>query len=223
MITRRTMTIGTLAALAWPARLLAAGPLVPFQLRVFIPSPGVSYLGDLFGGGDKAILEGAIDMDNSGAGALSLTARSLGATRRYSPSAAKAVAEKPDWYVSLAPGAAAIETGQSPLTNASLSASWEVPAGATHGVKFVVDAANPLVTAAPAIDAVIRLGLRRTGSGVEYQLSGDHDGFPSYQIKLGAGALVYNYDCVAAGDTPAALFPPMDRTVTSSGWKPLTI
>jgi len=56
------VTAGGLAALGPPVRALAVAPLVSLQLRVFIPSLGVSYLGDLFGGGDKAVIEGTIDL-----------------------------------------------------------------------------------------------------------------------------------------------------------------
>jgi len=223
MISRRSATIGGLIALLWPGRILAAGPLVPFQLKVFIPSPGVRYLGDVFGGGDKAIVEGTIDLGQSGPSSLSVRTRYLGPTKRYPPAAAQPVAGKPDWYVALAGSATPTETGQSPLSDEALSARWQQPAGGTHGVRITVDAANPLVTGAPAIDASFHVGLRLSGSRVEYLLSAEHDGFPSYRLTLGAGALVYDYDCVAAGDTPTALFPPMDRSVTASAWQGLAV
>lgn len=222
MISRRAVTIGGLAAMALPAAARAASTLVPFQLRVFIPSPAVSYVG-VFSGGDKAIVEGTIDLAKSGAAALSVTTRKLGPTKKYADSAAIAMTGKPDWYVALVPGAAPIQTGQADLTAAALSASWDVPAGATHGVKIVVDAANPLIALAPAINAEIRIGLRAAAGGAAYWLSAEHDGFPNYQVKLGAGALVHDYDCVVAGDTPFALMIPMERETVTPTWLALPL
>lgn len=218
MPTRRDAAFGLAAIAGSAATATRAAPLlVPFQLRIAIPSPGVSYLGDVFAGGDKAIVEGTIDMGKTGPAALSVTNRFLGATKRYAASAASPVTGKPSWYVALSPSAPPTETGQAPVTPQSLSATWTTPAGATHGVRLVVAAANPLVTGSPDINAEVTLGLRAGGTGVEFTFTAQHDGFPDYRLKLGANQVVYSYDCVAAGDSPIALFPPMERS-GSAGW-----
>ncbi|MEG3147292.1 hypothetical protein U1839_21785 [Sphingomonas sp. RT2P30] len=218
MASRRQVMLGSVLVVASPAFARPATAIVPFQLRVAIPSSGVLYGGLLFGGGVKALIEGTIDLARSGAAAMSVTTRFLGATRQYAAPDAVALAGKPSWFVGIKPGAVPTKTGQAVVNDTSLGVAWTPPPGATHGLTLTVNAANPLVPAAPAIDAKFVLGLRMTGSVTHYILSAQHDGFPDYGFRLGAGAPVYGYDCVTAGDSPLALFPPMERSGGTSAW-----
>lgn len=78
-------------------------------------------------------------------------------------------------------------------------------------------AANPLVFSAPAIDWNIIIDIDATDRGrPKYTVTGSHDGFPAYELYL-FDQRIYAYDPVAAGETPLALFPPMDKTAGSSG------
>jgi hypothetical protein len=98
------------------------------------------------------------------------------------------------------------------LTNGPL-----LPSGDEVLVHFEVDSANPLAPGAPAInleaDFHINMGLRTC------RLVGNHDGFPAYEAYItangGAGTAVYRYDPRTEGEGPRALFPPMDKYVST--------
>ncbi|MGH8653935.1 MAG: hypothetical protein ACREYE_17980 [Gammaproteobacteria bacterium] len=140
-------------------------------------------------------------------------------TKKYHENDALPVGDKPDWYRSLKAGAQAIASKQLERTTSNLDAAWSVPAGASHGVFLEVDGGNPLLSAAPNINAEIYLGFRGSVGIIEYMVSSEHDGFPNYQLQLN-GKVIYAWDCVAQGETPGALKPPMDQTV-SIGWSKL--
>jgi hypothetical protein len=72
-------------------------------------------------------------------------------------------------------------------------------------VSFDLHAADPIVTAAPDIDATLALLLKVKGGRVEARVRGGHDEFPAYELYAN-GVLVYSYDPVAAGGTPLGLF-----------------
>jgi hypothetical protein len=97
----------------------------------------------------------------------------------------------------------------SELTNGPVARS-----GSEVIVHFAESASNPLVTGAPAIDAVIDVHIdpvRRTA-----YTTGEHDGFPAYEVYVtasgGAGVAVSTYDPRKTGKGPTALFPPMDES-----------
>lgn len=219
MWTRRAGLLGLFAAIGQADRAASQASSASFQLRIFIPSPAVSYLGDAFSGGDKVVLDGKFDLSKPGPESLSISRRYLGPTDRYAPEAVEAVAGRPSWFVRPRPGMQPVERGQAILSNRSLAAHWFTPAGATHGVRIVAEAANPLVAGSPAIDAAITLGLRRRDDDLEYSLEAEHDGFPSYSLTVGSRT-VLNYDCVVAQDSPLGLFPPMERH-SKTAWRRL--
>jgi hypothetical protein len=99
------------------------------------------------------------------------------------------------------------------LTNGPLRAS-----GGEVLAHFEVDSANPLAPGAPAInlEADFHLDMaQRTCS-----LQGNHDGFPAYEAYVtangGSGKTVYRYDPRTTDEGPSALFPPMDKSVSTS-------
>lgn len=110
---------------------------------------------------------------------------------------------------------AVVGTGTAPtseLTNGPIALS-----GSDIRIQFATAASNPLVALAPAIDSIVTFNINpisRTCS-----VSGQHDGFPAYEAYVtadgGAGISVYGYDPRVAGEGISALFPPMDKTITS--------
>lgn len=91
------------------------------------------------------------------------------------------------------------------------------PSGNEVLVHFEADAANPLAPGAPAINLVVDFHIdleHRTA-----KLLGNHDGFPAYEAYVtangGAGTAVYTYDPRDADEDPSALFPPMDKSVST--------
>jgi len=149
---------------------------------------------------------------------MSVPALVWAVTKRYDEGDAVAVPTMPDWFRSLRAGAQELESGQLARAPENLNVKFSKIADATHAVEFLVDGKNPLLTA-PAINAEIVVGLRKAASGIEYIVKGEHDGFPNYTIVIN-GKSVYGWECVANGETPFALSPPMDQTV-DSGWKKL--
>jgi hypothetical protein len=80
-------------------------------------------------------------------------------------------------------------------------------------------AGNPLVFGAPDIDWDFSLEIDVSGSSPTWTLTGDHDGFPAYEIYIN-GKTIYTY---SPGTPPfgfndlRALFPPLDVSVSKSG------
>lgn len=99
------------------------------------------------------------------------------------------------------------------LTNGPLR-----PSGGEVLLHFEVDSSNPLAPGAPAInfegDFHVDMA-RRTCS-----LQGSHDGFPAYEAYVtangGSGTAVYTYDPRTTDEGPSALFPPMDKSASTS-------
>ena len=194
---------------------------VTINLTVFIPSEAVTFsllgFGGTFNGGVKCDLSPTIDLVSTGRASLHLPTPSWDITKGYDDEDALPVSGKPDWFRSLKSGAEVLEEKRLERTVDNLNATFATPDGATHGVLFTVVGANPLIALAPAIDAEITVGLRMTKGGIEYMVSGGHDGFPSYKLALNR-AEVYKHDCVLKGESPSALKPPMDYSV-DIGWK----
>ena len=84
-------------------------------------------------------------------------------------------------------------------------------------VHFASDASNPLVGAAPAINLDVRFEV--DPSSRQVRLTGEHDGFPAYEAYAtwdgGAGVSIYGYDPRISGEGISALFPPMDKTIST--------
>lgn len=196
---------------------------VSIKLSVGIPSEVVFFqvigIGGAYNGGIKCNPNPTVDLDKTGGSSMTVPPLVWGATRSYADADALLVAGKPDWYRSLRAGA--IPTGSATLERKpdNLNVEFTQFDGATHAVKFTVVGANPLLAGAPAIDAEITVGLRRSAGGIQYAVKGEHDGFPNYTLQIN-GKTVYAWDCVAAGEDPSALGPPMDQKV-NSGWKGL--
>lgn len=211
--TRRAVIGGMTSALA-PLDGARAAPLAYFVLHIFIPAPAVAYAGRIFGGGDKVMVQGAIDLEVTGPGALRVSRLSFGTTREYADTAVEAASGRPAWYRTLRAGAKPLAEATQSVSDQTLSVVWAVPAGGTHGCSILVEGRNPLVTGAPAIDAVFILGFRLRNGRLERRLDCKHDGFPSYELHIN-GRLVRDYDGLT--DTPLGLFPPMERTY-ATGW-----
>ncbi|EJL23950.1 DUF3238 domain-containing protein [Novosphingobium sp. AP12] len=193
------------------------------KLVVGIPSPAVQFyfagIGGTFNGGVKCSPSPKIDLDVAGADSFSFPTLTWGTTHAYEDGDAPIVAGKPDWFRNLNAGAKPTESEQLARTPANLNAEFVAFAGASHAVKFWVVGANPLLALAPAIDADIIVGLRKAGTKVQFAVSGAHDGFPNYTLSIG-GKTVYSWDCVTHGETPSALKPPMDQSI-SLDWQDL--
>lgn len=196
--------------------------LVKISLIVKIPSQ-VVYIAygalGVFNGGVKCTPDVTIDLDKAGTASMVFATPSWGKTHRYDAADTTPVAGKPDWYRNLRAGAAEQESGTLTRTEQNLNALF-TSLDRAHAVKFVVEGANPLVGAAPAISAEIIVGVRKKAGGVfECCIQGEHDGFPDYTVLVNDKA-AYSYGCVNAGESPTALFPPMDKAV-NTGWKPV--
>jgi len=142
-----------------------------------------------------------------------------GTTYKYKDSDALAVTNKPDWYCTLRSGATPIDSGTLERDEANLNVQFAQMDDATHAVKFTVVGANPLLALAPAIDADIVVGLRKAADRIQFAVTGKHDGFPNFTLQIN-GKTVYAWDCVANGEDPSALGPPMDQSV-DTGWTTL--
>lgn len=187
--------------------------LINVKLKVFIPSESVTFYfvgyGGTFNGGTKCEPSPTVDMDVAGDGSLNFPTPTWGITRSYNDDDALMVTGKPDWFRTLKVGAASLEEKRLERTDDNLNATFAKPNGASHGVKFIVVGANPLLSLAPAIDAEITVGLRKNSGKVEANASVKHDGFPSYVLSVN-GKDIYTHECVSAGESPSALKPPMD-------------
>lgn len=196
---------------------------VSIKLTVGIPSAVVFFqfagIGGAYNGGVKCSPNAIIDLDKAGSSSLSVAVLAWEKTYSYANADALVVAGKPDWYRTLRAGAAPTGTATLELKPSNLNIEYAQLSGATHAIKFTVVGANPLLAVAPAIDAEITVGLRKSTGGIQFSVQGDHDGFPNYTLQIN-GNTVYAWDCVAVGEDPSALGPPMDQSVKIT-WKNL--
>jgi len=93
----------------------------------------------------------------------------------------------------------------------------------TTTIGMEVNASNKLVIAAPAINYDVNITITETEKGTfDYNISGQTDGFPAYEFFItneatGDSYLIYGSNPAATGDTPTALFPPMEKKINVSG------
>ena len=89
-------------------------------------------------------------------------------------------------------------------------------------VNMQVDASNKLVPA-PAINYDVNITISEQGDGTfNFNISGQSDGFPAYEFFItneatGNSYLIHGSNPAATGDTPRALFPPMENKINVSG------
>jgi DNA gyrase/topoisomerase IV subunit A len=90
-------------------------------------------------------------------------------------------------------------------------------------VNMQVDASNQLVTGAPSINYDVNVTISPQSNGsINYNISGSSDGFPATEFFItnqatGNSTLIYGSNPTKTGDTPTALFPPMEKTISGSG------
>jgi len=155
---------------------------------------------------------------------------SFGETKAYSQGDTENVAGKPWWWKRLKDGAAPSDTATLGRTDDNLHAvaSYDYAQTAeshwSQGplaakVYLRVDAPNPLVDSAPAINADLWLQLKEYNGKLYYRLTGTHDGFPAYELYVDE-CLVYSHDPEAEGQSPLSLFPPSEYTVNKE-WQVL--
>ena len=199
---------------------------VLYQTR--IPSEAVTFLGSTFNGGTKSTLEVEIELDKTGADSHKVTKRTWGETHSYKNDQALSVSGKPDWYRKLAAGAEPLESKRLEVKDSNLKATWMTPGDASHGTRLFVVGANPLASAGPAIDAEFDVGFKVVSGQVLYKIFSnagllikDHDGFPDHTVSVN-GSVVYNFDCVAKGQTPGSLLPPSEITIPDTDWAPVS-
>ena len=207
----------------------AAAAVMEVKLRVFIPCralQAVSFTGRrAFAGDDRgfsydagtsrAELVGSLTIG----GGASISDRKFGMSEEYRYDDVVSVPGKPSWFMTLKQGFTVIDSGTQTATDDHLNfvggaagdsgqAAFSSSEGTTVG-KLTVDGQLPLMTGAPAIDADLFVHVRVSGGRLQAVVRGAHDGFPAYEIYVDQ-QLIYSYDPVAAGATPAALLPPED-------------
>ncbi len=210
---------------------------VEVRLRLFIPAPVVDGPGGAFGGDGRgfsynggsarADLKARVKLRQDGTPQVTIVDRRWGESTAYASSDVVAVPGKPDWWKDKRSGARPTQRATLAASNDNLNLSVggstrdniEVTMSDATVVRFHVDGGIPLMSLAPNINADLRLHLKREGGAIQAKLLGDHDGFPAYEVYV-EGQRIYGYDPVAAGNTPTALFPPSDITV-STGWQTL--
>ena len=90
-------------------------------------------------------------------------------------------------------------------------------------VNMEVDASNKLVTGAPAINYDVGITITQNEDGTfNFSIQGESDGFPAYEFFItneanGESFLIHGSNPASRGDTPNALFPPMDQNINNSG------
>jgi RHS repeat-associated protein len=90
-------------------------------------------------------------------------------------------------------------------------------------VNMEVDASNKLVDVAPAINYEVGVTITQGEDGsFSFELKGVSDGFPAYEFfitneKDGNSYQIYGSNPNQTGDTPGALFPPMEKNINVSG------
>jgi RHS repeat-associated protein len=94
--------------------------------------------------------------------------------------------------------------------------------GNSTTVNMQVEASNKLAPA-PAINYDVSITITQQEDGsVNYNMTGASDGFPAYEFYItdeatGNSTMIYGSDPNKTGDKPVSLFPPMEKTINTSG------
>jgi cell wall-associated NlpC family hydrolase len=217
-------------------RSLTGDRVVEVRLRGFIPSPAVAltdervplaggcYVGDgrtfsYSGGTHRFQLTGRVTVPaGGGGGSVAITDRDWGESKAFPDSMTVRPAGRPFWWRDLLPGATPSRVATHPVADDNLvlrpkAAGFfsAIPAGHTI-IQALVIGANPLAAGSPTIDADLALDFYYDAGALKCRVSGDHDGFPAYELYLD-GRLVYSHDPVAQSQTPVSLFPPAEFDV----------
>ncbi len=206
-----------------------SGGNVDVKLRVFIPSPALDapwitgtryFSGDgrgfaYSGGTSRAEIHASVTLTSAAEGRASIASNSRvwGESKEYASSDVRHPAGKPDWWYELVGNPSPIDRATLQLTDSNLNFSAVQhdfaggETGASYGrFRLQVDGGLPLMpSVTPNINADLYLDLKRGASGqLLAQLTGNHDGFPAYELYVN-GQRIHHYDPVAAGKSPMAL------------------
>lgn len=215
---------------------LSTDRTVEVRLRGFIPSPAVAlidervpmaggcYVGDgrsfsYSGGTHRFQLTGRVTIPSGGGGGtVAIIDRDWGESQAFPDSMTVHPAGRPFWWRDLLPGATPSRRARHPVADDNLvlrpraaGVFSAIPAGHTI-IQALVIGANPLASGSPTIDADLSLDFYYDGGTLKCRVSGDHDGFPAYELYLD-GRLVYSHDPVAQSQSPVSLFPPAEFDV----------
>lgn len=200
----------------------------PIRFNIYgeIPAQAVVFADRAFSGGRKFEIDFTIDLLN-GQNTPIINKAVWGKTIEYAPviEIITGLGGKPNWHGTLTVHSKPIREAELKRTHKNLNCTFE---NETEGIKsysIIANGGNPLVAGAPNIDLHLFLGIRQHNGTIEYRFSGAHDGFPSYAIRVGKHnnrrlKYIYQHDCIDAGESPIALFPPMDKDV-KMGWTQL--
>ncbi len=182
---------------------------VDISLRTYIPCETawapVYYQSDrYFNGGDKTDQTVRV---TPGRSEYTDVERHMSETRSYT----SAEPGSTSWCTG-APTSAVFATATQEVTDYTLGQRFVSNGDGWTTVNFQVNANNPLA-ASPEINANVFVGVSDAG---EYVVSGLHDGFPAYELRID-GMLVHDFNPHHAGTSPNALFPPMDQGVELIG------
>ncbi len=96
--------------------------------------------------------------------------------------------------------------------------------GTSITIHLSIDAPNRLVPGAPAINYQLEVTITPNSdyTSFEYEIKGDVDGFPAYELWItdettGNSYLLFNRTPTETGETPRALFPPMEHSIYKTG------
>lgn len=222
---------------------------VDIKLRVFIPAPAVSldlpgtdaFAGDnrsfsYSGGTSRAEIHATLTFGSQHRWPqLQVHNIAFGTTHAYDQADTSDVAGKPGWWKSINSGATptATDTLARTADNLDIAQSYTYPPtaesywpeGPIAALAYLkVNAANPLQSLAPAINADLYLYLKEYNGKIYYKLSGTHDGFPAYELYVDQ-CRIYSHDPAAQNQSPASLFPPSEYSVgepgITAGWAEL--
>jgi hypothetical protein len=217
---------------------------VDVRLRTFIPSEAINvtvYPSDFINGGDgrgfsrssnasyRSSQSAFLTFDANGELLVSTAERDFGLTTLYNKDDGFEISGRPSWFWGLESGATPVNTSRADVN--SLNFPQISRQGNAYSVVFNLEGTNPLPppisvpllpdvtpSVVPAFNANLNVLFNRNALGtIDYQIEGDHDGFPAYELYID-DSLVYAYDPLLANRDPLALFPPSDIDVrTISG------
>ncbi|RMF15842.1 MAG: hypothetical protein D6758_09055 [Gammaproteobacteria bacterium] len=212
---------------------------VDIKLRVFIPSPAVSLgIGDAFAGDDRSFAySGGTSRAEIHASltfgtdhpwpVLEIHDIAFGTTHAYDSGDVSDVPGKPSWWKAINAGATpkASDTLARTVDNLNIVQSHVMPPtaesywpkGPIAALAYLkVNGPNPLVAAAPAINADLYLYVKEYNGKLWFKLTGSHDGFPAYELYVDQ-CLVLSHDPEATNQGPLSLFPPSEFSVGQAG------